>query len=457
MKVEKPINKIEENSNYEFLKNEIEKGISSTPEGKDKKTHLLEILNMDYGIDLSQKIIESLPSDYFDNIEETKKEIPPMVSEEKNETRLEDTLKNDFKLPADKINEVKKDPRIKKILKIGIFSALTVASIVGILKTSDFKKGEKENNLDKTISFDKRFSGEIYATLPEEGKDIYKYMAEENPTPERWYQVLDKDSAVIYVFNSQNELIVKIKGGFGKDEGNAPNTSNENDEGSRTTPSGVYLLSSASLPSDIVKYGKLRYSLFGKTILGDKITLGEHQTWPDELTIRTEKLNTPDPKDNKFSYGCINISANDFEKYVKPNFKGDYGEFMFVLQDKKGRESGVKFETKKLIESIIPTMVEMANKEMNMYSNSIIEIKDTLSKLGDEITNIEDKYNKLVKEYKQNKNVNTQRKIEDIKNEIKNKKNEVGQLRKLLTIYADKVKGVTIKRDQVEKILMEMD
>ncbi len=469
--VEKPTNTIEEKSNYEFLNNEIENVVSNTPKYKDKKTHLFETLSLDYGPDLSKKIIESLPGDYFDNIEETKKEIPPMVSEEKNETILEDILKNDFELPPGKINEVKKDPQIKKILKIGIFSVLAIASLVGILKTTDFKKGgkennldknekeviKKENNLDKTISFDKRFDTEIYSTLSEEGKEVYKYMAEENPTPERWYQILDKDSALIYIFDPQNKLIAKIVAGFGKDEGNMENTSEELHKGVRTTPAGVCLLSNFTTEKDLKLYGKLQFSLIGKSVLGDLINLGQHQTYPDEIGPRTKKLKTKTPEDNKFSDGCINISIDDFEKYIKPNFKGDYGEFMFILQDKKGRDSGVKFDAKELVQSVIPMMIEMTNEDMNMYSNSIVETKNSISKINEEIVNMEDEYNKLVKEYKQNKNINTQGKIEKTKDGIKNKKNEVGQLRKLLTIYADKVKGVTVKRDQVEKILMEME
>lgn len=471
MNVEKPTNTIEEKSNYEFLKNEIENVVLSTPKFKDKKTHLLEILNMDYGIDLSKKIIESLPSNYFDNIEETKKEIPPMVSEEKNETVLEDTLKKDFNLPDDKIKEIKKDPRIKKILKIGIFSALAVASIVGILKASDFKKGKKEsnldkkekdvikeeNNLDKTISFNKRFKGEVYATLSKEGGGVYKYMAEENPTPGRWYQLLEKDSALIYIFNQQNELVAKIVAGFGKEEGDTENTSEELDRGTQTTPAGVCLFSNFTTEEDLVSYGKLQFSLIGKSVLGDIINLGQHQTYPDEIEPRTKKLNTKTPDDNKFSNGCINISVTDFEKYIKPNFKGDYGEFMFILQDKKGRDSGVKFDAKELVQSVIPMMIEMTNEDMNMYSNSITETKNSIRRINEEIVIMESEYNKLVKEYKQNKNVNTQAKIEKIKDGINNKKNEVSQLRKLLTIYANKVKGVTVKRDQVEKILMEME
>jgi len=469
--MEKATNRIEEKSNYEFLKNEIEKGILSTPEGKDRKDHLFETLCMDYGLDLSQKIIESLPSSFFNEKENTENETPTKTNREMNETKLEETLKKDFDLSDDKIKEIKNNPRVKKILKVGVFSALAIASLSGILKDTDFKENKKEDsldekkkdiiknekNLDKTISLDKRFDGEVYAMLPEGGKDIYKHMAEENPTPGRGYQMLDKDNAIIYVFNQSNELIGKITAGFGKDEGDELNTSEELNQGVQTTPAGVYLFSNYTTEKDLEEFGKLQFSLLGKSVLGDAVYLGQHQTYPEEIISRTKKLKTPNPQDNKFSNGCINISAEDFEKYIQTNFKGDYGEFMFILQDKKGRDSGIKFDTKKLIESVIPTIIEMANEEMNLYSKSIVETKESINEITNEITRLEAEQNKLVGEYKNDRNSSKQKKIAELKNEIKEKIKERGTLRELLGIYTEKIKRTTIKRDRVEKILVEMD
>ncbi len=473
MKIEHPQNLIEKESVSDFLKSEIEKTILNIPEGVDKKTYLLETLSIDYGMDLSRQIVDSLPDDFFNkktNKEET--ETPSAVElERKRNAKREAFLQKDIGLSDEKIIEINKDPRLKKFFRIGVYSVLAVASLVGILKTVDFKKDKKETvsekgidgvdkkekELNKTVNFDKRFNGEVYASLPEGGKNVYKYMAEENPTPGKWYQILDKDSAQIYVFDQNNNMAAKIIAGFGEDEGDMENTSEEFKRGIRTTPAGVCLFSNYIDEKDTTIYGKLQFSLIGKSVLGEIINLGQHQTYPDEIEPRTKKLNTPTPKDNKFSNGCINISEADFKKYIKPHFQGNYSEFLFILQDKKSRDSGVKFDAKELVESVIPMITEMANRDMNTYINSVAETKRAINIRTDEIENLESERARLAGEYAKDKNINKQKKIEGIKNEIKNKKNEISQLRGLLAIYNDKIKGVTITRNQVEEIITEMD
>jgi len=235
--------------------------------------------------------------------------------------------------------------------------------------------------------------------LPEQAKDIYKRYAESSPTPNRGYQILDKDSAYIYVFNSQNDLVGKVVAGFGKDTGDEANTSNKYNEGKMTTPAGIFLISDFTTPEDLEEYGKLQFSLFGKSVLDDDIFLGEHQTYSKhgELEPRTKKLNTPSPEDNRFSNGCINIDQEDFKKYIASLFRGDYGEFFFVLQDKKGRESGVKFDVNSLIESIKPMMLEKANEQEKIYQELISKINVIKNRLNIEIKELE-KGNNLEKE-----------------------------------------------------------
>jgi len=458
MNAEKIQNPIEKNSISDFLKNEIENIILNMPKGTEQKSYLFETLCVDYGSDLSQKIIDSLPDDIFNTKKEPEfKTFPIRTSEKRNKKKFDEV--------------VKKDPSLKKFFKIGIYSVLAIASLTGALKTVDFKKSKKENgvekniedkkekepSIEKTINYNKRFNLEIFNSLPEDGKNAYKYMAEENPTPGKWYQILDKDSAIIYLFDQDNNLITSIPAGLGKDEGDMENTSEELNKGVMTTPAGVCLFSNYTTEEDLSIYGNLQFSLIGKSVLGEIINLGQHQTYPDEIESRTKKLNSQTPEDNKFSDGCINIRPEDFKKYIKPYFEGNYSEFIFILRDKKSRNSGVKFDAKELVQNVIPMITEMANEDMNTFIKSIAETKNSINKLTDEIETLEVEHSMLTKEYAQDKSISKQKKIEALKNKIKNNKNEIGQLRKLLALYNDKVKGVTIKRDQVEKIIMEMD
>lgn len=207
-----------------------------------------------------------------------------------------------------------------------------------------------------------RWNKEVYNQLPEHAKDIYKYFAEKNPTPGKGYMFLDKKEGLQYVFNAENKIIARIPAGFGKDGGDAKNTSKDYKQGVTTTPAGIYLIVKDATPEDIKEYGELQYSLLGITVLGDRIFLGIHQTYAGhgELKKRTPKLQTPTGLDNNFSDGCINIDPNNFQKYLKPLFKGDYKEMMFVLPDEISEKNGVKFD----VESLIEAMQNPDSKEM---------------------------------------------------------------------------------------------
>lgn len=433
MKFESPPNNNIEG--YNFLNEKIEEAFSSVPKGEDKRKHVLETLSNIYGKEIAEIILNNIPDTYFNE----------------NEKETEDK----YGLNLEKVKDVLKDPIIKKMTKYGLISAIGIASIIGLIKKSDFKiKDEITITKEKTIS---NFNKETYESLPEQAKEVYKYISEENPTPGRGYQILDKESATLYIFNKDNELINKVAAGFGKDEGDEPNTSYELNKGNQTTPSGVYLFSNYSIEEDIKKYGELQFSLVGESVLGDITYIGQHKTYPPELNSRTKKLNSETPFDNKFSDGCINIDEKDFQKYIKPNFKGDYGEFLFILQDKKSKQSGVKYNVKSLVSSVIPMMIEMSNNEITLYSDSLVEIRDSVNKISIEMDDLEKERLKLTEEYSKDKSENKEQRIKEIKDEIKKKKNERGKLRELMNIYTDKIKGVQIKRDRVEKILLEVN
>ena len=263
-------------------------------------------------------------------------------------------------------------------------------------------------------------------------------------------------SNFLYIFNSNNEFVAKIPTGFGKDEGDEPNTSTEYNKGKMTTPAGVYLISNSVDDADIEEYGKLQYSLYGVSILGDKIFLGQHQTYSKhgELEIRTKKLNSKKSDDNDFSNGCLNNKPEDIEKYIVPNFKGDNSELLFILQDKKSKKSGLTFDYKLLVQQIFPLMLEMANKEEKIYGESISNLKDFINTELGNIADLQNQQNELAIKYKKNPENNVlQNEIHGIKELIKRKKEIIGEKRKELGFYETKMKDLEIKRRGIEETL----
>ncbi|MFA5838993.1 MAG: hypothetical protein WC849_03595 [Candidatus Paceibacterota bacterium] len=453
-------------------------------ESGDKQEYLTSNLSVIYGAEFAKEIVGALPAEFFIENEAEEKEslISPTESgttkilseivnlpEDKKENKILEILEKEYHVPEEKIEKFKISRNWKIFFEIG----MTVIPI--IIATLLIKNKEKPKEIDKkldkkeitfekkeekketSINFNERFDVEIYNSLPKKGQEIYKCFAENDPTPGNSYQILDKDTALIYVFDYRNKIIAKFPAGFGKDEGDEPNTSIEYNKGKNTTPAGIYLLSNFALPSDIKEYGELQFSLYGISILGDRVFLGEHQTYSGhgELERRTKRLNSKTEKDNNFTDGCLNADKENIKNFVKPYFKGDYSEFLFVLPDKKSRESGVVFNVNVLIEEIIPVMLEMVTKEEKVYEEYTIQVRDSINKFVEEIAILKNKYNNLVKEYKEdNKNTEKQIKTENIKKEMSQKKKTIGEGRKTLSELDKKTKELNIKRQNIEKMVM---
>lgn len=250
-----------------------------------------------------------------------------LFPEKEREFKLKQILEKEYGFSDQKMEAVKQDSRWRRIFSSNNF---TIAGVLGLgmLVYQANKEGKlrKENTTGDPVSvaqdttavvietpaeleakikkerLEKRFRESTYEKLPEGGKDIYKYFAENDPTPGRGYMFLDKETAEEYVFSEDNRLVAKITAGFGQDAGDESNTSFEYNKGAMTTPAGVYLLSNAGLPSDKEEYGELRFKLFGKSVLGNDESIAIHQTYTKhgELKRRTEKLKTLSTTDNLF-------------------------------------------------------------------------------------------------------------------------------------------------------------
>lgn len=325
----------------------------------------------------------------------------------KQEKELKKILKNygisehEFDWRDEEVEE-SKDGLLKKTGKVALVTGATLGLVMfNGINSSKKKNGvviekerlvvnpppEKEKVDTSTIEINQRFKIEVYNSLTPEGKDVYTYFANYNPTPGRGYMMLDKKNATQYVFNDKNEIVAKLVAGLGKDTGDEQNTSYSFNTGKMTTPAGAYIVSNASKESDSREYGPMQYSLFGISTKGEKVYLGIHKTYPKDLDSRTEKLNTPSPSDNRFSNGCINIDVKDFETNIKPYFMGDGGEIMMILPDEGSVDS---FRVDILVKKALELVVDIANqqeKELNSRLNQVnteedfIKIKGELEKI----------------------------------------------------------------------------
>lgn len=193
-----------------------------------------------------------------------------------------------------------------------------------IIKNND---SEKEKKTSTVSPFTKTESNE-FQVLPENVREIHSY-AEENIKDS--YIVIDKPSATLYVFNENNEIVGTMPVLLGKTKGEAPNRVDVNDEKAvgSTTPAGKYKL--GKVGKNFAKKVSTLYEGRLLKILGAG-PLAIHMTYPEEFKERTEALNTKSVEDNRKSWGCINISPENFDKYIKPYFsKGD--QFIFITPD----------------------------------------------------------------------------------------------------------------------------
>jgi len=348
---------------------------------------------MNEGLDINKKKnLEAQEADLvrrgLDDIRARLKNIPEKQQEKELKKILEEYGINKYELDwrdEDEKNK-KKDSVLKTARKatMVIGAALGLVALKGIWDSNKSKKDkvvpETEQSQQKTevkeeeenpIEINPRFKIEVYNSLSREGKDVYAYFANYNPTPGRGYMMLDKRSATQYVFNDKNEIIAKLVAGFGKDIGDEQNTSYSYNTGKMTTPAGAYIVSNASKESDTKTYGPMQYSLFGISTKGEKVYLGIHKTYPGDLNSRTDKLNTPEVTDNRFSDGCVNIDEKNFENSIKPYFQGDGGEIMIILPDEGSTD---EFRIDVLAKKALELVVDVADQQERQLNARLKQI-----------------------------------------------------------------------------------
>ncbi len=210
-----------------------------------------------------------------------------------------------------------------------------------------------------------RFDIEMYNQLPEKGKEVYVYMAEYNPNIGMGYEMLDKTTALLYIFDKDNKLKAKVPAGYGRHLGDKKNTSYVLNGGIMTTPAGGYITKRPRNQSNIKEYGGLGFSLDGITIEGDSCGLGVHPIYPNEYEQRKAKMDDNLVANNALSNGCVNLYGKDITNL-------EAGQIFVVLPDKA---STAEFKMSNIAKSLMPGLIEFINNQTREFENVLTTMK----------------------------------------------------------------------------------
>lgn len=142
----------------------------------------------------------------------------------------------------------------------------------------------------------------------------------------RPFAIIDKGAAQIFVFGSDGRLRGAAPGLFGSAigdhtvDGIADRELRDIPAADRTTPAGRFV------------------GGFGRSIGGGRVlwvdydsAVSIHPLINVPAERRAERLASPSPDDNRITHGCINVSAEFFERVVSPAFEA--GGVFYVLPD----------------------------------------------------------------------------------------------------------------------------
>lgn len=155
---------------------------------------------------------------------------------------------------------------------------------------------------------------ETYQKLSPNARQIYLYSL--TNITDSSYVIVDKPRAQMYVIGKDKKILAEFPVILGKSLGEGLNTADANSPiaTNATTPAGKFKLGHKDInPSDIIEYKGKVFSIYGTDAL--KI----HITYPLEYAKRTAALNSETPTDNRLSWGCINVSQENFDKYLAGN------------------------------------------------------------------------------------------------------------------------------------------
>jgi len=142
------------------------------------------------------------------------------------------------------------------------------------------------------------------------------------------FVIIDKVQAKVFVFEPDGQLrgasaaLVGLATGDGSVPGIGQRKLSTISPGERTTPAGRFV---AALDNDVHGEEVLWVDYDAAVSLHPMVKGSRNER-------RAERLATPTPRDNRITYGCINVPVKFFETVVSPAFKRSHG-IVYVLPE----------------------------------------------------------------------------------------------------------------------------
>jgi len=160
----------------------------------------------------------------------------------------------------------------------------------------------------------------LYNKLGPNERRVYLYGLTNETEP---WLLTDKPNSRIYVIDEEGKEIADTTVCLGATKGEMPNTADL--EGNRytettTTPAGKHTLGTEITISkeDSILYGGKVISIDGTYYAPNSTIAALHVVYPLELELREAAIRTPNPDDNRVSWGCINVPKAFWDKYIAP-------------------------------------------------------------------------------------------------------------------------------------------
>lgn len=171
-------------------------------------------------------------------------------------------------------------------------------------------------------------------TLSPAARRVADWIAADGDNGELPYAVIDKQAAQLFVFAADGELLaqasVLIGVAVGDDAtpGVGGKSLSQLGPAEKTTPAGRYL----------ARYGR---AVGRQQVLwvDYSTSVALHPVPPaNQRERRAQRLQSPDPGDNRITFGCINVTSAFYTRHIRPLFRGK-GGVVYILPDTKELET----------------------------------------------------------------------------------------------------------------------
>jgi hypothetical protein len=205
---------------------------------------------------------------------------------------------------------------------------------------------------------------------------VYRDMAATAKKTGKGFIIADKQAGMIHAFNADGSLLVQDNALFGKDIGDKVAKSSFKG-GPKITPAGKFTLEAYADASYEGGYVLGMRETFDTT---EKSWVAIHAAYLGNTNEkRLERLASPDAKDKRVSYGCINTTHEAFLSKFKPNISKFDGGMVFVLPEEAANIAAVKegktvFQAQKVRFNTIKGEAGIDNAMNSLRDNGVADV-----------------------------------------------------------------------------------